>query len=156
MKTIFKFLLLLFLTGCTGITGTADLVLIGGKVYTLDSENSIVQALAMKDGKILAVGSDEEISSYIGENSSVIDLEGKTVTPGLVESHGHLFYTGSSLLTIDLSGVANYEELVAKVKESVENTIWFKKRRNCRMGSVLLPINDGWQGQGFILPLRIR
>ena len=67
MKTIFKFVLFLFLTSCIGITDTADLVLLGGKVYTLDSENSIVQAVAMKDGKILAVGSDEEISSYIGE-----------------------------------------------------------------------------------------
>lgn len=124
MKTIFKFkfVLFIFLTSCIGITDTADLVLIGGKVYTLDSENSIVQALAIKDGKILALGGDDEISSYIGENSSVIDLEGKTVTPGLVESHGHLFYTGSSLLTLDLSEAANYEELVAKVKASVENT----------------------------------
>ena len=121
MKTIFKCVLFLFLTSCIGITGTADLVLLGGKVYTLDSENSIIQAVAMKDGKILAVGSDEKISSYIVENSTVIELGGKTVTPGFIDSHGHLFYTGSALLSVDLSYVANYEVLVAKVAESVKN-----------------------------------
>lgn len=74
--------------------GDADLVLLNGKVITVDSRDSIAQAVAVKAGRITAVGSTEEIRTYVGAATKVIDLGGKCMTPGLVDSHLHLMYYG--------------------------------------------------------------
>jgi predicted amidohydrolase YtcJ len=73
---------------------TADLVLINGKIITVDSKASILQAVAVKKGVILEVGENDFISKFIGRETRVINLEGKTVTPGLIDSHAHLPYFG--------------------------------------------------------------
>ncbi|MCX6151796.1 MAG: amidohydrolase family protein [Ignavibacteriales bacterium] len=72
----------------------ADLILFNGKVITVDSQDQIFQAVAIKDGKILSVGSDLEILQLAGARCALIDLKGKTVTPGLIDSHYHLMYYG--------------------------------------------------------------
>ena len=69
---------------------TADLVLTKGKVITVDVKDSIAEAVAVKDGRILDVGSSEAIAQYIGHGTQIVDLRGKTVTPGLIDSHAHL------------------------------------------------------------------
>ena len=68
----------------------ADLVLRGGKVATIDEGFSIQEAVAIVGDKIVFVGSNEEIEAYIGDNTKVIKLDGKLVTPGLIDSHGHM------------------------------------------------------------------
>jgi predicted amidohydrolase YtcJ len=73
---------------------SADLVLFNGKIITVDPSDSISQAVAVKDGKILKVGKNSEISRLIGPQTEVIDLQGKCVTPGIVDSHIHLLYYG--------------------------------------------------------------
>ncbi|MBN1352659.1 amidohydrolase family protein [candidate division KSB1 bacterium] len=73
----------------------ADLILLNGKIITVDVDDHIYQALAAKEGKILAVGSDSEIKTLVGPQSKMIDLKGKCVTPGLIDSHYHLMYYGA-------------------------------------------------------------
>ena len=72
------------------IESEADIVLQNGKIITVDPKDSIAQAIAAKDGLIIKVGSDEDIKAYIGPKTSIINLKGKTVTPGLIDSHIHV------------------------------------------------------------------
>jgi predicted amidohydrolase YtcJ len=67
----------------------ADLVLLNGKIVTVDQEDSVAEAVALRGSRIEAVGSDEDVSKWIGEGTMVIDLLGKTVLPGLIDSHMH-------------------------------------------------------------------
>ena len=97
----------------------ADLVFTNGFVYTVDETNPTAEAVAAKNGLILAVGTTVEISEYIGDQTEVIDLQGKTMTPGLIESHAHLMGIGYNKLELDLMYVKTYDELVEKVAEAV-------------------------------------
>ena len=119
-KTINAFLpiILTFLVSCTE-RQTADLVISNGKIYTVDSKNSVVQAVAVKDGKILDAGSAGEINSYIGEETAMIDLNGRLMTPGLIEGHGHYMGMGYSLMSLNLMGATSYQEVVEQVSEAV-------------------------------------
>ena len=67
----------------------ADMVLINGKIITVDARDSIVEAVAIRNGKIVAVGSTSDIQPLITNTTTVIDLHGRTATPGLIDSHGH-------------------------------------------------------------------
>ena len=67
----------------------ADLALLNGRILTVDAEDSIVEAVALRGPLIVAVGSDETVSEWIGEGTEVIDLQGKTALPGLIDSHMH-------------------------------------------------------------------
>ena len=119
-----KQLLLLAILGISlfscksGPDNPADQVFINGTVYTVDEANPKVEAVAVKDGMILAVGTSAEIQAYVGEATEVIDLKGKTMTPGLIESHAHLMGIGYNKLERDLMYVKTYDELVAKVAEA--------------------------------------
>lgn len=74
--------------------GEADLILWNGKIITVDAQGTIAQAVAIKDGQILKVGSNLDIGPLAGPQCQMIDLQGRTVTPGLVDSHHHLMYYG--------------------------------------------------------------
>src|SRR6476646_5682412 len=69
----------------TSEQAAADLVLRNGKVVTVDARDSVAQAVAIAGGKIVAVGTDEEVRSRIGSATRVVDLHGRTATPGLVD-----------------------------------------------------------------------
>src|SRR6185437_156836 len=75
----------------------ADTVLQGGVVYTVDSRNSIQEAIAIQGGRIVYVGTDQGVRAYIGKQTTVIELHGKTVMPGLVDAHNHPIAGGSQL-----------------------------------------------------------
>ena len=94
----------------------ADLVLRDATIATLDPLQPQAQALAIRDGRILAVGSDESISRYIGKQTRVMDLHGAFVTPGFIEGHGHLLDTGESLMQINVGKAKNWDGVVAMVK----------------------------------------
>jgi predicted amidohydrolase YtcJ len=72
----------------------ADLLLLDGRVYTLTADQPWAEAIAVRDGKILATGSGEEINSYRGEQTRVIDLDGKMVMPGIIDAHVHPAWGG--------------------------------------------------------------
>jgi predicted amidohydrolase YtcJ len=94
---------------------TADLVLRNGHVVTVDSAQPEAEAVAVRGHSILAVGSDEEMESYIGADTEVIDLAGRLAIPGFIEGHGHFPGVGEMLLNLDLMNVRNYDEIVAMV-----------------------------------------
>ncbi|SEF91723.1 amidohydrolase [Algoriphagus boritolerans] len=120
MKNLYTLLFLALIAwACkSGPENPADSVYINGIIYTVDEANPKVEAVAVKDGLILAVGTSEEIQAYVGESTEVIDLLGKTMTPGLIESHAHLMGIGYNKLEIDLMYVKTYDELIQKVAEA--------------------------------------
>jgi len=101
-----NYLWLFFIIGCSGreadyarslaVRSPADMVLRGGKIVTVDDAFSIKQAVAIRGGLFVAVGSDGEIRDYIGPQTRVIDLAGRTVIPGLIDSHIHATAAGLS------------------------------------------------------------
>lgn len=99
---------------------TPDAIYTNGHIYTSDISNSKVEAVAVKDGMILATGNLAEIEAMKGKETKVIDLGGKTMTPGFIESHGHLMGIGYNKLELDLMYVKTYDELVEKVAEAVQ------------------------------------
>jgi len=98
----------------------ADLVLINGKIMTVDESNPEAQALAAQGGIIVLVGSDDDIKPYIGENTKVIDLEGKLAVPGLIDAHAHFTSIGRAKLGLDLTKVNNWDEVAGMVEEAVK------------------------------------
>tara|TARA_Y100000590_G_scaffold469184_1_gene655407 strand:+ start:1508 stop:3211 length:1704 start_codon:yes stop_codon:yes gene_type:complete len=109
--------ILAVITGCDA--NKADLVLKNGKIVTVDDSNPEVQALAAKDGNIIALGSDTEIDEYVGFNTNVIDLEGMTAIPGLIEGHGHFMGVGNANLQLKLMDVTNWDEIISMVEQAV-------------------------------------
>ena len=100
--------------------GAADLALINGTVLTVDASDSIAQAVAVAGGRITAVGTTEQIRSHIGRATEVIDLGGRTVTPGLIDTHVH-FSAADALFTIDLgdTAVKTIADVRARVAQQV-------------------------------------
>ncbi|NHZ85399.1 MAG: amidohydrolase family protein [Planctomycetia bacterium] len=99
---------------------SADLVITGGKVATVDDDFSITEAVAIQDDKIIFVGTNNDVKKYIGENTKIIELNGELVLPGLIDSHGHLTGYGKSLEQINLVGTQSYQEILDLVKEKVK------------------------------------
>ncbi|HMI65404.1 MAG TPA: amidohydrolase family protein, partial [Cyclobacteriaceae bacterium] len=97
----------------------ADLILRGGKIYTLNDQTPVVEAVAVIADTIAYAGDLAGSKAFEGENTKVFDLGGRTMTPGFIESHGHLMALGHSELELDLDHVKSYEELVDKVKSAV-------------------------------------
>jgi len=97
----------------------ADLVLQNGKVVTVDEAIPDGQALAVRGDRIVAVGSDTEISAYVGRNTEVIDLQGQLAIPGLIDSHLHFMSVGTAQLQLNLMEVANWDEVVSMVAAAV-------------------------------------
>ena len=105
-------------------TSTAQLVLTNGKIVTVDPSDSIAQAVAVKNGKIVDVGETKKISRYIGKGTKVIDLKGKTVTPGLIDSHAHLPFFGlrENGWFLNLQGIRSKEEILALLAQKARKT----------------------------------
>lgn len=101
--------------GCrTAPRETADLVLVGGHIVTMDRSNPEAAAVAVKGDRILTVGSDDEIRAKVGPATRVIELEGRTVVPGMIDAHTHFLSIGVRHLQIDAGG-STKEEILAKV-----------------------------------------
>ena len=95
----------------------ASLILINANVITLNSNKPKAQAIAVQDGKIIALGSDGEIIEHKSENTKIIDCRKLTVVPGLVDCHVHMLDFGFSLQNLDLRNVGSIGDLQKKLKE---------------------------------------
>ena len=107
----------------------ADLILRHGKVWTGESASRpgekpaparFASAVAMLDGRILAVGNDEQICAYVGPNTQVVDVQGRLAVPGFMDSHVHFINGGFQLLQIDLKNARSEEEFTRRIAEKVK------------------------------------
>jgi predicted amidohydrolase YtcJ len=105
-----------------GRPAPADLVLHGGKVATVNEEFSIHEAVAVRGDKIVFVGSNEDVQKYILPSTTVIDLEGQLVLPGLIDAHAHLHSLGDELTSLNVTGTISYQEIIDIVAIRVQST----------------------------------
>lgn len=89
--------------GCGGGIEPADIVLRGGKVVSMDARRSVHQAVAVRDGRIVFVGSDAQVQGHVGRDTQVIDLAGRMLMPGFIDAHLHALAGGRALLVCDLA-----------------------------------------------------
>jgi predicted amidohydrolase YtcJ len=97
---------------CAAPAEPADLVLRGGKIVTLDAARPSATALAARGGRIVAVGTDEEIRPFVGEATEIVELAGRLAVPGFIEGHGHFTGLGASLVELDLDATTSWDEIV--------------------------------------------
>jgi predicted amidohydrolase YtcJ len=125
----------------TASAQTADLAITNARIYTVNPKQPNASAIAVRDGKILAVGND--VSRYVTTSTKVIDARGATIMPGFIDSHGHVRGLGDMLGNIDLRGLTSQAEIVSRVKtaaashkqgEWIEGRAWDQNL---------------WQGQQF-------
>ena len=111
----------LLITACKGtVQESATLLIFGGNIYTVDDTRPMVEAVAVKDNTILFAGSLAEAEQYKNDKTQLLDLNGKTMTPGLIEGHGHFMGLGYNELNLDLNNTTSYQEIVDAVAERVK------------------------------------
>jgi len=106
----------LFLLAPAVLRAQADLVLINGRIHTVDNTRPMVTALAVRGGRVMFAGSDAEARALAGRTTRVIDLHGYAVYPGFTDAHAHLLGLGTTLSRVNLAGSTSYEQVVARVK----------------------------------------
>jgi predicted amidohydrolase YtcJ len=100
----------------------ADLAIVDANIRTMNPSQPLVQAVAIKKNRILKVGTNQEIRTLIGKDTKVLNIDGKTVIPGLIDTHIHLADFGRCLMWLDLSGVDSIKTLQCVLKEKVKQT----------------------------------
>lgn len=118
MRFVIILLAACFLFSCAK-KSPADLIVSGGKIYTMNRAQPEVEAVVVTGTKIVFAGSQIDAMEYKGDNTQLIDLQGKTMTPGLIEGHGHIMGLGYSELNLNLSDIKSYDELVERVRIAV-------------------------------------
>jgi predicted amidohydrolase YtcJ len=126
----------------------ADLVLRGGVVHTMDAKRPRVEALAVRDRRIQATGTNAEIAALIGPGTRIVELAGRTVVPGFEDAHAHLLGVGFARLDLDLTGTVSYAEVVERVAEAARQRKpgeWIRGR-GWHEGKWKEPAPDGVRG----------
>lgn len=124
MKPLFLticFIFILTIYGCAGNNSqSADIVFKNGYVFTVDSLNTKAEAIAVKDGIIIFVGDNETVKSFVGEKTKVIDIKGKMVLPGFIDSHCHSISSYRYFFELNLYGLKTYNEIQSTIKKYLE------------------------------------
>jgi predicted amidohydrolase YtcJ len=117
-----------------------DTVLVNGKILTVDAQSSVKEALAIRDGRVAALGTSADMRKLAGPSTRVIDLQGRTVIPGLIDSHLHAIRAALSFSTeVNWIGVRTLEEALGRIKDAA---------RTMKPGSWLI-VAGGWNPQQF-------
>jgi len=98
----------------------ADLVIVHGHVWTVDPRNARAQAVAIRDGHIVAVGSDREIAKWIGPATKRIDAQGKSVLPGFIDAHVHFSSGGGEISSAHLRDANTPQEFARRIGEQAK------------------------------------
>lgn len=102
----------------------ADLVFLNGEVITVDERNTIAEAVAVEGNRIKAVGTNEEVKVFIGEKTKVIDLEGKSLLPGFIDSHLHLTMYGVNQQAVNCKAdhIESLEDILSDLRDKAKET----------------------------------
>jgi predicted amidohydrolase YtcJ len=117
MKTPLLLLIPLALSMIVGVQPAADLVLLNGKIWTVNRTQSEVEAMACLGNRIIGVGSSQEIRKWIGPKTRVIDLQGKRAVPGFNDAHVHLFSGGAGISSVQLRDARTPEEFRNRIRD---------------------------------------
>ena len=98
----------------------ADLILVNGKIYTVDQKSNVAEAFAVKKGLFEAIGSTEQILKHF-DSDSIIDAKGNNVYPGFIDAHSHFFGYSLSLLEINLNGIRSFQEIVELINSKKDS-----------------------------------
>ena len=100
----------------------ADLVVTNGRIYTVDGSRPVVDAMAIRAGRVVFIGDRAGARALTGPSTRVLDLEGRTVIPGMTDAHGHVAGLGLALRNVDLVGTTSYDEVIARVVARARTT----------------------------------
>jgi predicted amidohydrolase YtcJ len=122
MKALYVLLcvLLFGLSPTTNRIEPADLVFVNANIYTANEKQPRAEAVAVKGDRIVFVGSNAAAKNYEGPNTRVVDLHGATALPGMTDAHHHLEGVGFREMTLNLEGITNLQDFLAKVKARVD------------------------------------
>ena len=124
VKTMIRkqFSILVFLFFWVSHSFAADTILYNGKIVTVDEDFAIAEAVAIADGRILQVGKNREVRDLAGPATTVVDLGGKTVVPGFIDTHPHMIHVGSGATGVYLGKVKSIDDIKRRIAEKVEKT----------------------------------
>lgn len=112
MRKIFFLIFVAALTACN--SNKVDTIVHHAKIYTVDSAFTVVEAMAIKDGKIVATGTNDDINGKY-KADSVVDAKGAAIYPGFIDAHAHFLGYASSLFQVELYNTATWEETVDRI-----------------------------------------
>ncbi len=113
--------LLCLVVGMSAYAQPADMVLTRGRIASLDTQNTMHEALAIADGRIVAIGREDQMKAWMGPRTQRVDLQGRTVIPGLIDSHMHAIRAALSYATeVHWIGVTSLEQALARLKAAAE------------------------------------
>ena len=118
-RLLISFLFLFFIS-CE--SQKADMIIHNGMIYTMNDLNPTAEAVAVSSGKIIALGKYTDLDPLITPRTKIINLRGATMTPGIIEGHGHFYGLGLAKMQLDLSKTESYQDLIDMVSDAVENS----------------------------------
>lgn len=143
MKKLLWLVLAVLVFGCQPKEkDIADVIYTNGNIYTVNPEQPRAKAIAVKDGRILAIGEDADMEQFKGENTEVVDLQGQFAMPGFIEGHGHFSGLGYSLINLNFLKSKSWDEIVAMVEEKV---------KTAKPGEWI--VGRGWHQEKWEVPL---
>jgi predicted amidohydrolase YtcJ len=128
MRHLLALIALISFSSC--IQQRVDMIVHHAQIYTVDNQFSTAEAMAVQDGKIVAVGSNDDILKEY-KSDSVVNAEGATIYPGFIDAHAHFVGYGQSLFAVDLMFVSSWDEVINRVKDFAANhpgTSWIRGR----------------------------
>lgn len=121
MKYYISVFIVFCIYGCKS-PESADLIIENGTVITVNESFSREEAVAIKNGKIIYVGNNNEVVNYRNTETRIINAEGLTVLPGLIDAHTHLLSLGDELINLDVTGCMSYQEMISRVAKRVKES----------------------------------